>query len=237
MAEAHDPPVPFLQCFLLVTCLDLDQGAHQAELEVYWRQEPWEWARVYCDVLRPVKGNAMFCPNCGAKTTGNFCAECGHALKSETVGPGELPQDWAQHIIGKRLCNALIRDAEPDFGAFFAIADLVGLGTAKNSVNAVSSLAKKLMGGLWVGGTTYLTKDSIVFRPNFLNRLVHKDDYSVRIPLGEIIDVKKRFGIGTQIIEIKTSKGTLSIRCYWPTSFIEMIDNARSGSYLRTASP
>jgi hypothetical protein len=148
-------------------------------------------------------------------------------LKAQAVVGGELPQDWAQSVLGKRLCNALIKDAEPDFDAFFAVTDMVGLGAAKKPVSAVSSVAKKLFGGLWVGGTTYLTKDAIIFRPNFLNRLVHKHDCSVRIPLSEITDVEKRFGIGTKIIDISTSKGTLSVRCYWPTSFIKMINVER----------
>ncbi len=172
----------------------------------------------------------MFCPNCGTEGTGNFCTSCGSALKSQANMPEECSQDWAQNIIGKRLCNALIKDAEVDFGLFFAVADAVHLGGVKNSLSAVLPVFKKLMGGLWVGGTTYLTKDAVSFRPNLVNRFVHKQDCSVRIPLSEITDVQKRFGFFTQIIDIKTSKGVLCIRCYWPTSFIDMINNARRTS-------
>jgi hypothetical protein len=107
----------------------------------------------------------------------------------------------------------------------------------KTPVNAVTSVAKKLMGGLWVGGTTYLTEDAVIFRPNLLNRLVHKQDYSVSIPLSEITDVKKRFGIGTQIIDVKTSKGTLSFRCYWASSFLEMINQQLYNARRRGSNP
>ena len=169
----------------------------------------------------------MFCPNCGTEGTGNFCTKCGCALKAPAGVPRSLPKDWTKNIIDKRLCNALIKDAEPDFDVFFNVANAVGLGAVKTPIGSVVSVAKKLMGGLWVGGTTYLTKDAIVFRPNILNRLVHKQDCSVNIPLSEVTDVQKHFGFGTQIIDIKTLKGTLSIRCYWPTSFIDMINNTR----------
>lgn len=164
----------------------------------------------------------MLCPTCGTEGTGNFCTSCGHALKSQAIAPDVSLEERSQNIIGKRLSNALIKDAEPDFKVFL-IADLVGLGAIKVPLTAELSLFKKFWGGLWVGGTTYLTEDAVTFRPNRMNRLIHKGDCSVTIPLREITDLKKRFGIVTQIIDIITSKGTLSIRCYGSASFVEMI--------------
>jgi len=161
----------------------------------------------------------MFCPSCGTEGSGNFCMKCGYALKREGNAPSVPPENWAQNIIGKRLCNAFIKDAEVK-APFYAI----------TSVNAVISDFKERMGGLWVGGATYLTKDAIIFRPNLVNRLIHKQDYSVRIPLSEIVAVQKRFGFVTQIIDIKTGKGIFSIRCFRPNSFIDMINNARRTS-------
>ena len=178
----------------------------------------------------------MFCPNCGTEGTGNFCTSCGHALKRQAIVPEASLQDRPQNIIGKRLSNALIKDAEPDFGVFFDVADVVGLGAVKSTLTAELSVFKKLMGGLWVGGTTYLTEDAIKFRPNLINRLLHKGDCSVSIPLGEITDVKKRFGIVTQIIDIITTKGTLSIRCYGSGSFFEMINAQIKDAPQRTKS-
>lgn len=168
----------------------------------------------------------MFCPNCGAEGTGNFCTNCGHPLKGQSAAPEVAAlKDRLQSAIDKRLSNALIKDAEPDFEVFFAVSEVLGLGAGKGAVNSVSLVAKKLVGGLWVGGTTYLADDAIIFRPNLLNRLVHKQDCSVIIPLHEITKVNKRFGIGTQIIDIGTLKGVLSIRCYWATSFAEAINS------------
>ena len=85
------------------------------------------------------------------------------------------------------------------------------------------SLFKKLSGGLWVGGTTYLIENAISFRPNLINRLVTKSDCSLNIPLSEVTEVEKRFGIITQIIDMKTSKGTLRIRCYSANAFLALI--------------
>lgn len=126
-----------------------------------------------------------------------------------------------ENVIARKLANALMKDAE--------IGDrtqsLLGAG-GRLGTNAV----KKLMGGLWVGGTAYLTKDAVEFHPNGLNRAIHKDpeSLSVVIPLRGITDVETRFGIGTQIIDIKTAIGTLSIRCYGAPRFAKKIEAARS---------
>jgi len=126
-----------------------------------------------------------------------------------------------ENVIARKLANALMKDAE--------IGDrtqsLLGAG-GRLGTNAI----KKLMGGLWVGGTAYLTKDAVEFHPNGLNRAIHKDpeSLSVVIPLRGITDVETRFGIGTQIIDIKTAIGTLSIRCYGAPGFAKKINAARS---------
>ena len=140
----------------------------------------------------------------------------------------ESSQNWKQNVIGKRRCNALIKDAEADFAFAEGITlGRVKLGDVNKTVGIILPVFKQLMGGLWVGGITYLTKDAVSFRPNFANRLVHKQDCSVEVPLGEITDVQERFGFFTKIIDIKTSKATLSIRCFSTASFIDMINNAR----------
>lgn len=119
------------------------------------------------------------------------------------------------------MANALMKDAEiTDRGQ-----SLLGPG-GRLGTNAV----KKLMGGLWVGGTVYLTEDAVEFHPNGLNRVVHKDpdSLSVVIPLRGITSVGTRFGIATQIIDIKTAIGTLSVRCYGAPGFAKKIEAARS---------
>ncbi len=126
-----------------------------------------------------------------------------------------------KNVIARKLANALMKDAE--------IGDrtqrLLGPGGRFGT-----RAAKKLMGGLWVGGTAYLTEDAVEFHPNGMNRALHKDpeSLSVVIPLRGITDVETRFGIATQIIDIKTAIGTLSIRCYGAPGFAKKIQAARA---------
>lgn len=37
----------------------------------------------------------MFCPNCGAPASGNFCARCGHALTATAAAPDPQAENWA----------------------------------------------------------------------------------------------------------------------------------------------
>ena len=126
-----------------------------------------------------------------------------------------------KNVIAKKLVNALMKDAE--------IGDrtqrFMGAG-GRLGTNAM----KKLMGGLWVGGTAYLTEDAVEFHPNGLNRALHQDpdSLSVVLPLRSITSVETRFGIGTQIIDVKTAIGTLSIRCYGAPGFAKKIEAARN---------
>jgi hypothetical protein len=65
--------------------------------------------------------NVVFCSNCGTEGTGNFCTKCGHPLKSAAIIADASDQKLRQNIIAKKLANALIKDAEPDFGAFLML--------------------------------------------------------------------------------------------------------------------
>jgi len=125
-----------------------------------------------------------------------------------------------ENVIAKKMANALMKDAEVTDHTNMLLGPGGRLGT-----NAV----KKLMGGLWVGGTVYLTNDAIEFHPNGLNRVVHKDpeSLSVVLPLRGITAVETRFGIATQIIDIKTAIGTLSVRCYGAAGFAKKINAVR----------
>eukprot|EP00903_Cladosiphon_okamuranus_P003288 g3286.t1 len=127
-----------------------------------------------------------------------------------------------ENVIARKLANALIKDAEIGDRA----QTLLGPG---GRVGA--SAMKKLMGGLWVGGTAYLTSDALEFHPNGFNRVVHKDpdSLSVVLPLRGITGVETRFGVATQIIDIKTAIGTLSIRCFGAPGFARKIEAARAG--------
>lgn len=125
------------------------------------------------------------------------------------------------NVIARKLANALMKDAEIGERA----QTLMGPGGRLGA-----SAMKKLMGGLWVGGTAYLTEDAVEFHPNGFNRAVHQDpeSLSVVLPLRGITSVETRFGIATQIIDIKTAIGTLSIRCFGAPGFAKRIEAART---------
>lgn len=120
--------------------------------------------------------------------------------------------------IARKTVNALITDAEIGFGAKFIIG-ATGLDVTETALKGF----RKAMGGLWVGGTATLYDTKIAFRPNALNRAVHAGDYSVEIPLDEVSDVVVRFGFFTKIIDIVTTDGKLSIRCYGARNFAAKI--------------
>ncbi|MEO1662274.1 MAG: hypothetical protein AAFR51_14885 [Pseudomonadota bacterium] len=126
-----------------------------------------------------------------------------------------------ENVIARKLANALMKDAE--IGE--RTQSLLGPG-GRLGTNAM----KKLMGGLWVGGTAYLTEDALEFHPNILNRALHTDpdSLSVVLPLRGITSVETRFGVGTKIIDIKTAIGTLSIRCFGAGSFAKQVEAART---------
>ena len=126
------------------------------------------------------------------------------------------------HVIAKKMANALMKDAELGDRTAVALGPGGRLGTAA---------IKKLMGGLWVGGTIYLTEDALEFHPNGLNRAVHKDSesLSVVLPLRGVTSVEMRRGMITQIIDIKTAIGTLSVRCLGAKGFARMIEDVRTG--------
>ena len=125
------------------------------------------------------------------------------------------------NVIAKKLVNALMKDAEVNERTQRLLGTGGRLGTGA---------IKKLMGGLWVGGTAYLTEDAVEFHPNGLNRALHADpdSLSVVLPLRGITSVETRFGIATQIIDIKTAIGTLSVRCYGASRFAKKIEAARN---------
>jgi hypothetical protein len=46
-----------------------------------------------------LRGDAvMFCSNCGAEGTGNFCAKCGSPLRGQAIMPEALPRDWSSEL-------------------------------------------------------------------------------------------------------------------------------------------
>ena len=125
------------------------------------------------------------------------------------------PAEW----IDKRLVNALYTDAR--LGG--AAGKLLGSGG-----RAGVGMVEKAMGGLWVGGTAYLTESTVEFHANALNRAVHATGSveSVVLPLSEIEEVSYRKATMTHIIDLTAGTQTLSIRGYNMRSFHKTISEA-----------
>lgn len=81
-----------------------------------------------------------------------------------------MGSNYETDAIDKKTCNALIENAKPNFNVYLISLVTGGVGGVV-AMSAVLGGFKKMLGGLWVGGTTYLTKEKIVFAPNKLNRL------------------------------------------------------------------
>lgn len=113
------------------------------------------------------------------------------------------PSDW----IEKRLANALLPQARMGPGTGM----LLGM-TGRAALGAVGSA----MGGLWVGGTAYLTADTFEFHPNGLNRLVHAAGSVTPViwPLTTIDEVGYRPAMVTHIIDLSAGETVLSVRGY-----------------------
>ena len=102
--------------------------------------------------------------------------------------------------IGK-LANAFIPEATP--------AEVV-------PVAALSAIYrfKRTHGGLWVGGTVFVSSSGVSFVPNRLNRLFHNDLAPVNVRAEDIRDVQREFGWVTGIVVVRHVRGELRFRCY-----------------------
>jgi hypothetical protein len=118
-----------------------------------------------------------------------------------------------QAVIEKKVCNALIQGAKPNFNLYLI------------SPESFGGPFNQMMDGLWVGGNIYLTDKSIIFKPNKLNAAMHTNIYTVKIPLEDITNVSKESRMFTDIVIINTAYGTLKFRCYKASDFMERINS------------
>lgn len=133
-----------------------------------------------------------------------------------------MGNNYETDAIEKKTCNALIENAKPNFNAYLISLITGGVGGVV-AISAVLGGFKKMLGGLWVGGTTYLTKENIIFTPNKLNKMFQSNIDCLKIPLSDITSVRKEFGFITGIIRIDTENGTLKLRCYGSSEFMDKI--------------
>ena len=129
----------------------------------------------------------------------------------------------ADDVIDRRMASVLFAEAEPGLAAKW----MLGLDG-----RAGIAIARKLVGGSWVGGNAWLTHETLRFRPNLVNRMAHRnaETLGIAIPLGDIRSVAERFGLATRIIDIETAAATLSLRCYRAQAFASAIDAARGAA-------
>lgn len=130
----------------------------------------------------------------------------------------------------KKLANFLIPEAEIDLAVYSQAAKLMGADSTMVAAQAVITDSvingfKKVYGGLWVGGTVELSDQYLSFKPNAINNLVHKDDYSLSIPLNDITDLSHEFGFLSGIIRIRTKHGVMKMRCFGAKKVLEVINS------------
>lgn len=121
----------------------------------------------------------------------------------------------------RKLCNALIPEAEHNF--LRGTTEYFGV-----------EVAREFYGGLWVGGTVFLTSRHLKFQPNALNRKLHKGDYSMSIPLNEVTDLAYEFGFFSGIIRVTTRHGAMKFRCFGAKRFLSTIARGCPNVVLRS---
>lgn len=123
----------------------------------------------------------------------------------------------AADVISSRMANALFREAR------------VAGWVANAPVHAAVEQQRALHGGLWVGGKAELTSKEIRFAPNAMNRAVHANGGTLQwaVPLNAIVAVHLRKAFVTNIIDIETDGGVLSLRCWRAQAFADDVEQAR----------
>ena len=112
------------------------------------------------------------------------------------------------------MANALITDAE---------AKLPPLTPRAHQVEASVDRFKAAHGGLWVGGRATLTKGSVSFHPNSVNRGIHTGAIDIEIPLPDIVGIEVLPALVSSVIAIRTPQSTVRIRCLRADGFARQI--------------
>lgn len=101
----------------------------------------------------------------------------------------------------RKLANAFIPEATP--------ALIV-------PVPALSAIYRftRTHGGVWVGGTVFVSSSGVSFVPNRLNRVLHNDLEPANVRAEDIRDVRREFGWVTGIIVVRHVRGEFRFRCY-----------------------
>ena len=135
-----------------------------------------------------------------------------------------------QTRVTKKLCSCLVPDAEADLSIYSPAANLLGADAATPAVRAVLKGFRSLYGGPWVGGSAELATTALTFRPNAMNRVLHKGDYSFSVPLVDISSVGYEGGFVTDIIVVTTRHGRFKLRCFAARRFGDAIARTQAAA-------
>jgi hypothetical protein len=140
-------------------------------------------------------------------------------LETSDHGPGEKFTERYENVnasceaIASKTVNALIPDAQPK-----------SMGIISWFLKPKIARYQANYGGLWVGGNLYLTSTALEFKPNALNRALHKGVMGSTVALHEVQEVIDRFGVVTRIVDVTSNNGTtLTFRCYGARQFADKI--------------
>ena len=137
-------------------------------------------------------------------------------------------------ILERRRANALFPQAAPSEQALRQISRkmvrsgmFVGWFFAP-MLRSQLETTRRRQRGLWVGGEAILTQSTLSFRPNSLNRSFHSQPETLEatVPLQQITRLRLRSAFLTDIIDIDTADGLLSIRCFRAKQFLRAIQKA-----------
>ena len=143
-----------------------------------------------------------------------------------------------EQTIKSKAANLLVPKAEANMAVYSRAMATAGLDPIQNAISTLAAKQtfegfRKFYGGLWVGGKVELLTSCLRFEPNAINNLVHKENYSLSIPLCEIDTLTPEFGVLSGIIVIKTRHGEVKIRCFRSKEFMRLIEHHCDNQYAQ----
>lgn len=131
----------------------------------------------------------------------------------------------AGRLICRKVANALLGDVRLKPWASWLLAwDTFGLG------NAGLRALHKRQGGLWVGGTLSVYDSGVSFEPNGLNRALQEGELVSELEWPDVLGIKVRFGILTNIIELSHAHGVQAFRCFGARRVAAQMNDARTAA-------
>jgi hypothetical protein len=82
-------------------------------------------------------------------------------------------------------------------------------------------------GGFLVGGSVGLSRDRLTLEPNMLLFSLPDEVGAVRLPLADITDLRRRFGVLSDVIVLKTNMRLRWPRCWGEKAFAGLIAEVR----------